>query len=235
MLQVALTRDTPRIEDAMTLQIGLVARNGFVLASDTLVQNRAPGTKGTIRSSRTKKIHLFEAAGLVVAYAGHDPPTSFGYRLRDAWDASRADETIDREARAWFAANPTLHPSEESEIIIGSSAHSKLWHVTGASERATVTPYLDKITTRNSLSLAPFIAEHFYSTELPLKAMTTLAALTIWYGERQGNTTIRGLQVVTCEDERIRELSNDETNALLEECSRLHSRIGAVLLSPGAE
>lgn len=216
-------------EDAMTLQIGLIGRNGFVIASDRLVQNKASGTAAPMHSSRTDKIQVFDQQGLVIAYAGLNPPTSFGYRLRDSW-ASPPDEIIRSEAKEWFAANPTSHPSRESEIIVGHRGDATLWHVVGMGNKADVTSYSDKISTRNTVSLAPFMAEHFYSPEMSISAMETLAALTIWYGERQGNTTIRDLGGVTCENGEIREWSTEKIAELRKLCEKLHDKIKRLLL-----
>jgi hypothetical protein len=216
-------------EDAMTLQIGLIGRNGFVIASDRLVQNKASGSRAPMHSSRTDKIQVFDQQGLVIAYAGQNPPTSFGYRLRDAW-ASPPNEIITREAREWFAANPTSHATTESEIIVGHKGDATLWHVVGKGSQADVISYSDKISTRNTMSLAPFMAEHFCSPEMSISAMETLAALTIWYGERQGNTTIRGLGGVTCENGEIREWNAEKIAKLRKQCENLHDKINRLLL-----
>lgn len=212
----------------MTLQIGLIGASGFVIASDELAQSRqSPGAP--MHSGRVKKIQMFSEQGLVLAYAGQNPPTSFGYKLRDAWGIASSDETVRTQSDEWFKQNPTGHVTRESEIIIGHAGDAALWQVVGAGNKATVVQYSDKAITRNSMSLAPFMAEHFYSPDLPISALETLAALTIWYGERQGNTTIRDLNGVTCENGIIEEWSVEKIAKLNQRCVLIHARVQAAI------
>jgi hypothetical protein len=217
------------LENAMTLQIGLITAEGFVIASDRLVQNRA-SDRSAIHSGMTNKIQIFDAPGLVVAYAGHNPPTAFGYGLRDAW-AAPFDETIVRYAQQWFRQHPTPHPNQELEIIIGHQEAGVLWHVVGKSADSEVIAYSDKISTRNTMSLAPFMAEHFYTSAMSLPEIELLAALTIWYGERQGNTTIRGLDGVTCQNGRLSEWDAAKIATLKAKCGKLHDGIRGLIAS----
>jgi hypothetical protein len=232
----------------MTLQIGLIGASGFVIASDRLVQNRQT-LKAPMHSSKTTKIQVFPEHGLVLAYSGENPPICFGYKLRDAWGTGTAspDETIRRASDKWFAENPTGHITREFEIIVGHVGDAALWHVAGVLDKATVTQALDKATvvqefematvtrsnreiTRNSLSLAPFLTEHFYEPNLPISTLETLAALTIWYGERQGNTTIRDLDGVTCENGIIEEWSAEKIAKMKQRCELIHARIRATII-----
>lgn len=225
-------------EEAMTLQIGLIGASGFVIASDRLVQKQQYlNLKTPMHSSRTKKIQVFLEHGLVLAYAGQNPPTLFGYKLRDAWGTVSSDETVRRASDKWFQENPTCHVTRESEIIIGHVGDAMLWHVSGVLNKATVMQYdkdtvmqYDKAITRNSLSLAPFLTEHFYDPNLPISTLETLAALTIWYGERQGNTTIRGLDGVTCENGIIEEWSAEKIAKMNQRCELIHARIKAAIV-----
>jgi hypothetical protein len=215
-------------EEAMTLQIGLIGASGFVIASDRLVQKQQY-RKTPMHSSRTKKIQVFPEHGLVLAYAGQNPPTSFGYKLRDAWGAVSSDETVRRASDKWFEENSTGHVTRESEIIVGHVGDAVLWHVVGVLNKATVMQF-DKAITRNSLSLAPFLTEHFYDPNLPISTLETLAALTIWYGERQGNTTIRGLDGVTCENGKIEEWSAEKIAKMNQRCELIHARVQAAII-----
>jgi hypothetical protein len=213
----------------MTLQIGLIGASGFVIASDELVQSRqSPGAP--MHSGRVKKIQVFSEQGLVVAYAGQNPPTLFGYKLRDAWGIASSDETVRTQSDEWFKQNPTVHVTCESEIIVGHAGDAALWQVVGAGDKATVVQYSDKASTRKSMSLAPFLSEHFYAPELPISTLETLAALTIWYGERQGNTTIRDLNGVTCEKGIIKEWSAEKIAKMNQRCKLIHARIKAAIV-----
>jgi hypothetical protein len=158
------------------------------------------------------------------------PPTSFGYKLRDAWGIASSDETVRTQSDEWFKQNPTGRVTRESEIIVGYAGDAALWHVVGAGDKAKVDQYSDKAITRNSMSLAPFLAEHFYSPDLPISTLETLAALTIWYGERQGNTTIRGLDGVTCENGIIEEWSAEKIAKMNQRCELIHARVQAAII-----
>ena len=221
------------LEKPMTLQVGLSGKNGFVIASDRLVQCRQ-SLGSPMHSGKSSKIQTFPERGLVVAYAGENPPTSFGYRLRDAWGTKSPDENVKEESEKWFKANPTSHVSRESEIIVAHVGDAALWQILGAGDKATVGQY-DRLSTRNSMSLAPFLPEHFYSPESPISTLETLAALTIWYGERQGNTTIRDLDGVTCEDGIIEAWSAEKIAKMKERCELIHATIrGAIVESYAA-
>jgi len=237
----------PETGEAMTLQVGLIGASGFVIASDKLVQNRQP-LNAPVHSSKTKKIQVFPDHGLVLAYAGQNPLLSFGYRLRDAWGTVSPDETIRRVSDKWFEENPTGHITRVFEIIVGHVGDAALWHIVGVLNNVTVTQALDNATvmqeldkpivtqsikeiTRNSLSLAPFLTEHFYDSNLPISTLETLAALTIWYGERQGNTTIRDLDGVTCENGMIEEWSAEKIAKMNQRCELIHTRIQAAIVA----
>ena len=228
MQQVELVSPTilPDFDDAMTLQVGLTGKDRWVLASDTLQQNVSP--RQASYSSQAKKLQTFRDKGIVVGYAGLDPDMELGFKLRDAWKEPH-EEVLRQVFNEWVAKHPTPSPREEMEIIVGCCKCQSLQHCTGKAKTSHYGFPSDKVITGTRF-LAPFVVEHFYSSSRePVGRLIDLAALTIWYGEQQGHTTVRGLQVVTCIDGKLHELDDAELATLKQHCERLHDDILEVI------
>jgi hypothetical protein len=215
------------LEKPMTLQIGLSSPSGFVIASDKLVQIKHGETP--MHSAMTDKIRVISQNGLAVASAGVDPPPQFVDDLSKRWGSEPPIEVLRHVAKSYVSPDPLARTTPQYEFIVGCSNGNEIWQVVIKGAGHNVAKY-DKATTAMSFLLAAFVPEHFYSSDLPLSDLETIAALTIWYGERQGNTTVRGLGGVTCENGRIEEWSAEKIASLRKRCDSIHTKIRAAIV-----
>lgn len=212
------------LEDYMTLHVGLIGSNGFVIASDTLRTWMSPSSPNNPQRSSTKKIRVQD--GLVWACAGYQPHTEFGEQLLHSMGSQPFSESILRDFTLTFFRDNVVNKQTE-EILVGHrSQPAQLWQIKAYPRASQILPDVtaawDRATNQAAVC-AHFIPTLFHlDAQKPTNDLVFPAALTIWYGERENNGAIRGLQIVKCVNGSIEQLDNLEIRQIQRRCSEFH-------------
>ena len=192
------------LEDFMTLHVGMIGTDGFVIASDTLRVNMSPGTRSNPQRSSVRKLFLKE--GLAWACSGFNPHTEFG------------DELL----------KETTPAKEYSKAFLEDFAKCffKNRHV-DRQRFPTAEEIRDHATNEQSVC-AHFIPNLFHDSEdgWSVDELVFPAALTIWYGGRESSGTIGGLQLVTCISGKLTEMDPRSKSSLRSRCAEFHEKMG---------
>lgn len=214
-------------EEFMTLHVGIIGSNGFVIASDRL---RTWGVKGSLKNpqrSLTEKIYC--EGSLVCAFAGYNPKTQFidELKISQIVNIPFSETNLRKFSEEFFKRNPI---ERDDEILLGcASDMGRLWQIkVYHPHNVVVCPFTDKATNQAAVN-AHFIPVLFIESRRPVEQLIFPAALTIWYGERENNGAIKGLQIVVCKDGALRNLEEAEIADLTDRCSRFHKKVGKLM------
>jgi hypothetical protein len=204
----------------MTLQIGLVGREGIVLASDLCVGNVA-GVRQT--SQRSK---LVQAGNHIFAFAGDDSAELIAHMLSD-----------DLTAKPYVAPSDlvlpifnSLNPKPQRAAIIGI-ARGQLWQLNFGLEMIVQRggPVLDKALSGDSANAAVFFSERYYADLRDnIEGLKRLAAHVICTGAKLNPAGIAGLEMVVWDRKTdvISPVSDPEIQRLCDWSDRLDARLG---------
>lgn len=173
------------LEDFMTLHVGMIGMDGFVIASDTLRVNESPGTRSNPQRSSVPKIRWKD--GLVWACSGFNPHTEFGDELLKEKTPSKefSKAFLEDFAKRFFRSRRV--ESQNQEILFGSASDPvRLWQVkayTDSRHFPTAEEIRDHATNEQRVC-AHFIPNLFHNSEdgWSIVELVFPAALTIWYG-----------------------------------------------------
>jgi hypothetical protein len=197
------------LEYFMTLHIGMIGTDGFVIASDTLRVNMSPGTRSNPQRSSVRKI--FCKDGLAWACSGFNPRTEFGDELlKETTPAKEYSKAFLEDFAKCFFRNRHVE-NQNQEILFGNAGDPlRLWQVKAYMDRQRF-PTAEEIrdhATNEQPVCAHFIPNLFHNSEdgWSVDELVFPAALTIWYGGRESSGTIGGLQLVTCISRQLTEM-----------------------------
>jgi 20S proteasome alpha/beta subunit len=207
----------------MTLQVGLVAKNGFVLASDRkAVRNfrKLPPVEGRTRlntSSKITKILVSTNGKLVCAFSGSDASAAVARRLIDSCpEKFDTDAQVEEYLRKASQKNGGERPDNELVIaaIPGAQGVGRLWRIL-FSPSPVVQLIHDKIYGGEETNPAVYLTERYYQESLSVNELASLAVHFILEGHRLSSSTVGGLDVFVSEDgNESRFLSDDEKKHL---------------------
>ena len=216
------------LEYFMTLHVGMIGTDGFVIASDMLRVNMSPGTSSNSQRSSVPKI--FWRDGLAWACSGFNPHTDFGDELlKETTPAKEYSKAFLEDFAKCFFKNRHVE-NQNQEILFGNAADPlKLWHVKAYPDRRrspTAEEIRDHATNEQSVC-AHFIPNLFHNSEdgWSVDELVFPAALTIWYGERESSGTIGGLQLVTCMGGQMTEMDPRSISSLRSRCAEFHEKM----------
>jgi hypothetical protein len=199
---------SPIEEEPMTLQVGLMARDGFVIASDRKASRdfrpvttiRANISRTQVRgvASEIRKVLVSRNKNLVCAFSGDD----LSKNMADALVASCPKQFSDDQAiEAYFkkTAEPFMFKGTQPEnqlLIAGTTTpHYWLWRIFFFSGSVIVQRIHDKITGGDDANPAAYLLERFYRDDMPVADLEVLAAHFVLEG-RHFSTQIRGLDIL---------------------------------------
>jgi len=166
----------------MTLQVGLVASNGFVIASDRKASRDFKAIpQGRVRgaSSQVRKILVTPNKKLVCAFSGDDLSKNVADALV-AWCPAAFASDADVENYFKATSQPFIFKNsqpENQQIIVGVAAPnvSPLWRLFYYSGSAITQPIKDKIIGGDETNPANYILERFYRAGSSVDELTMLA------------------------------------------------------------
>jgi hypothetical protein len=206
----------------MTIALGLLGSNGWVLASDTkalqttniLIDNTPPSL--ATFSSSTGKICWDEKAKIIYAYSG----THIG-RLAAAkicekslstWDADRAllcTETAN-QTFAEFAQSRLNDQDMPRAILIFTEPRLEMWSV-HIRDKSEAIQHLDKALIGDVHNGAKLFPSLYHSTQQPVERLLRLAAHTVLMGHSCAPGEIDGLDIWTGDRQgHVRQLNEVE-------------------------
>jgi hypothetical protein len=156
-------------DDFMTLHVGLIGCDGFVIASDTL-RTVVSETMNNPQRSSTPKINIKN--GLVWAMAGYQPHCEFGDELLKA-KISLSTNELRIFAKQFFQSRQVEKQTED--ILVGHvDKPDRLWQIKAYVDRRKfpdVTEILDRVTNQAA------VCAHFIPTLFCTEPTHTVAAL----------------------------------------------------------
>jgi hypothetical protein len=216
------------LEDFMTLHVGMIGTDGFVIASDMLRVNMSPGTLSNPQRSSVPKI--FCKDGLVWACSGFNPHAQFGDELlEEPTPAKEYSKVFLEDFAKCFFRNRRVE-KQNQEILFGNAGDPlRLWQVKAYTDRQRL-PKAEEIrdhATNEQPVCAHFIPNLFHNSEdgWSVDELVFPAALTIWYGGRESSGTIGGLQLVTCIRGQLTEMDPRGISSLQSRCAEFHKRM----------
>jgi hypothetical protein len=225
-------------EFPVTLQLGMIGRDGWVLASDRIRID----IEGVRVRSHTQKIFMLESQGLSYSFYGDDLAIITGDQLQENSDKLNelANEPRFRQwlwelgNNSWQWINRSM-PNEHKDkfptsylyrgllIFLRSSSNRFWWMQIG--EHSLVTPVTNKLVVGDGLNSARFFADYYYSPEMSVTQLSMLAAHMITVGGIVNPAGVDGLDIVTCENGRMRLLPEDELQNLVRQSHKLDAKI----------
>ena len=196
----------PEGSEPKTLQVALIGRDGFVLASDT--RATTGGFNAIRRSSDVRKILLSSSGSLVCAYSGDDLAKMIAQGLIDSAPATFPDNGTLRahlEQSEWLA-NKFGGNRAGQLIIVGvpnaAQTVDKLWQVSFQDNVSS--PRITEIQTRSyggdPNNSAVFISEVYHRRDKWVDELKLLAACVIVGGHKVNATAVHGLDVLIAKD-----------------------------------
>lgn len=225
----------------MTLQIGLIAKDGWVLADD-----RRRVDSGVRVRSEIKKIAVDQSLGLSYSFYGDDCAIIAGDQLAANATTMKTLED-ERELRFWLRSlgNKTWEQVNESLavdeklpsshlyrgllVFLASSLHH-FWFLQ-IGQQTLVTEIMDRVVVGDGGNGSRLFIDHHYSPEMTIRELTFLAAHTITVGSMLNPAGVGGgMDIVVCERDgselgTIRSLSEDETKDLESRSRELDDKI----------
>lgn len=229
----------------MTLQVALIGKDGFVIASDRKTVNEA----GWRRTAETVKIILSSDADIVCAFSGNHVVSSVAkhviaslnsYGDRDDVESLLLDAVQTKFESYDGALRDSLAKAGRAMIVAAynqKSGRAQLWEVIFTTGQPFVNSFLDKAIGGDSINAALFIIERYYGgTETSVEDLKILAVHAILEGHKLNPSMVSGLDVVVFEhDKKPRLLTEGELDSLREHSIRIDNTIGTLLSPGGAE
>jgi hypothetical protein len=181
----------------MTLQVGMVAHDGWVLTSDT--QGTLQGQGWVRQTYQTDKILCRngvatlawgDECAMIARQAILDrltpTPTTIG---SDTFSEAARDIAVET-----WKANPGSSPQRTRGIVFASVGHKKLWHLSFG-EQAVIHDQMNKQVYGDPSNPVIFFSEEFYRPSLTVRELTLLASHIVLQGARW-NAMVYGLAIV---------------------------------------
>jgi hypothetical protein len=222
----------------MTLQIGFVARDGFLIASDrrTVSGFGLPDNPGVrtpkIRTGGTRKIFVSEVSGLVCAFSGSDMSHDIAEKLISSTPSriqTHSEIRTHLQRSEEFARALGQEPRGEM-IIAGipdaSENTDKLWRIffrNAPGYTATIMPIYPKLFGGDESNSAVFLGERYCDPSKTVEESQLLAAHVILEGSKVNSLSVGGLDILVAKDgEKPRFLNTVELTDLERRSGDVH-------------
>jgi len=190
----------------MTLQVGLVGKDGIVMASDRRMWEYEEGSGSVGNVSK-----FLTAPGMVCCWSGDGLAIHAAYALRDLdWRDIPNDKDAIRDAlrkaaietRKEYVEYRSKLNQEVNEAVVRKVlvvCHDQLWILNLGFPRPTAEQSLDRAVAGDSRNTCRhFINKYAVNcTELPIDRLITLAAYTVLVAADENPEGVGGLEVVT--------------------------------------
>lgn len=228
----------------MTFQIGMVGRDGVLLASD-MKRTYVPNVRGCYRSSSEQPKIIVPPGGHVAYCCSGDELTEAAARLFcDRTDNFADDSAIKKalEGAAQEAMSQARMPgsaplSGGSSLFAYRSAREKiqLWCLEMRSSLVAAphaTPEFKHVINGDRGNPAGFFIERYFQQCKPIQDLVALAAHTILIAGRLNPAGVSGLEIVFCTAKGFERVSEDGIAELIERSGKLDADIAASLGLP---
>jgi hypothetical protein len=200
-------------EELMTLQIGMIACDGVVLASDRRAVGGLIGLLGGPRpvthSSEVRKILLSKDSRLACAFSGSDRAHVAAIRIAECWDSNSSEDLLSVIRTA--IAGITGVNNEQLLVAVSGISGVRLVRVFFDEAGPVVQRIVDKLVNGDVGNGAIYIPERFYAKSKSVEDLKLLAAHFVLEGGKLNPTMVRGLDIYVMRDgESAHFLSPDE-------------------------
>jgi len=219
-------------EKSMTMQVAMLAKDGFLIASDRLVSGSQP-------TSEHRKIFVSESGNVVVAAAGFGASGRFTQHwLRDLGNRDLKTNTEQILAKSVEDSFLTYgmdcsagHLLQGTRLLVIVRGIRSLWEVVFAPR-----PYVELLRGESESyavngsagNQASFFAHQYFSAEKSVDQLLPIAAHTILEGARIEPSSVGGLDIyVSRTGESPRFLDSAEIDALCRRSEELHNKIAS--------
>lgn len=227
-------------KEPMTYQVGMVAKNGVLLGSDT-----AHSLDGFSRSGyQAGKIQISQNGNIAYCAAGGDLAHYVGESIIQSKLAPPKDESDDA-LKTWFFIQ--IHAAIGEQMQRGLQEHDmpryggyllvaikrqtvELWRLTAgtASAKSLAVKILDKVCHGDRPNTAAFFGEHCFPPDhmkMPVESLRLLAAHSILMAGATNPAHIKGLEIAECRMDRFEILPLDEISRLTDQSAKLDAEI----------
>jgi len=224
----------------MTLQVALVGKDGFVLASDrkTSSGGLVPGGKPHIRrTGDARKILISKSGTVSCAIYGNQMMSSFAGRLLNSLDGhadwNTEDRLLDESDKIFRQYDTSLFASGVGLILVFTEAKtdtSRLWDIQFWGMPTINQPSPNHAIAGDRSNEAVYLIERYYADgqERLVEELKVLAAHTIFEGGALNPSVVGGLDILICRDgERPKFLEEAELQSLRDRSDSLHQMLSA--------
>lgn len=222
----------------MTFQVALAGNDGFVIASDRKVTSYMPCLWGAY----TDKILVSKTEDIVCAFSGTDLGKCVALNFCDSDLAGKCKDKsnstgleLSREAERIIEGYRAIDVRTKdilSTVIIGfpKVKGSSLWSLP-VKEGATVVPKLvsDVEIAGDVFNPSGLFANTFFACK-PVDELIFLAAHSVIEAGRFNPTTVGGLDVVVCRENKVIKLTQEQKDELTVRSEKLRQRLSEELL-----
>jgi 20S proteasome alpha/beta subunit len=227
----------------MTLQVALVGKDGFVIASDTKASAGGDSIKPfskdyrMYRSAETRKIVVSEDKTLVCAFSGHQTVSYVSSRLiryvneNPGVDMSQRLEVVLQDLFATLDDNVQL--ATKGDLIVAIPAvGGRLWDASFGGGAVCCQETFDRVIGGDFANSAIYFPQAYHSTDRSVDELTMLAAHTIIEGGLRNPMTVGGLDVlVSKNDEKPRFLEETELQLLWDRSEDIHNALATAIFA----
>lgn len=214
----------------MTMQVGLVASDGIVIASDKKLSYSGAGTN---QAATTDKITWNDDQNILCADAGFRTSNTIASQIVNLDTLELLLEPTDFRWRqqlfktASGVSRPSVLNPLDEVIVVRRDSLDKFWIVgktTGSGE--SVDSVSDRLVTGDTGNLGRLWPSFFYKSSMNVTEMSFLAVLTIWWGEKHNPSSIgNGIDLVVCTKTGFQV---QPAERFVQRCEDFHSQLSSI-------
>jgi len=219
----------------MTMQVGMVGTDGIVIAGDTRhsISPRFAGAAARHGFGGTK-IRIDESGRIAVCCAiDMNASKRFAERIlselpsEEPKNRLRRIEEIGREIGAGLAGS-----REIESLMVFADSLSTFYHFRfiGSDREVSVDEVIDAAASGDTVNSAIFWRMRYYK-RLPIEQLTVLASHLIVSAGETNSAMIDGLEILLCDANGLRRLSDDENREWASKAKERGERIGEMVLT----
>ena len=210
----------------MTLQVALVGKDGFVIASDM----KAVAESLIRRATEMRQILISEKGDLVCAFSGHHLLSKAANRLLKSASEPGTNISLCLEAKAEQAFDDyerNIQVTIHGDLIVAiPGTPPQMWNVSFLNGQASSQPVSDRVIRGDRINPAVFFAERYHAVEQSVEELKVLAAHTVIEGGLLDPTYVGGLDVlVSTNGEKPRFLEEHELQLLRSRSADIHNAL----------
>jgi hypothetical protein len=231
LLKLLLPDEAPNEAwEFVTLQVGMIGSNGWVLASDTLAYDPFPLAAGEQRLSApvlspvvSKIVHV-EVASLVYGYAGGELARIAGIALEEKANAQITPGQRMKDLTEISITAPLKRPDLRPDgglILIFYRPQLELW----AFQLGHLPQQYARFAFGGGGNLAMYWTQRFYDPAASIESLKFLAAHTILEGHHCNPSFVKGLELWSGSGGRVAKAPEKELSELAERSAGLHAEL----------